>query len=443
VRALDIITAKRDGESLSREQTQFLIDGYVTGSIPEYQISAWLMATYFSGMTMQETADLTQCMIDSGRTIDLGGLAGPLVDKHSTGGVGDKVSLILAPLAAAHGIQVPMMSGRALGHTGGTLDKLESIPGYTTALSPERFRDIISDVGYAMTGQSEDIVPADRKLYALRDVTGTVESVPLITASILSKKFAEGAQKLVFDVKCGSGAFMKDLESARRLAESLVKTGQGLDRAVYAVITRMEEPLGIMVGNFLEVEESVGLLKGKPTDPRLVDLWEVIMRLVAWMLVAAGKYDSIDEAFEAAPAPIESGEALKRFERNVELQGGNLEELRARLGSRRAPKTRDIAAETAGVVTAVDAYLTGMAGVYLGVGRSTAEDDVLPDVGIEAFKKVGAEVTEGEALCRIYGHDESALDEAELRLRKAYSVDADKAAGRGTRESMILDEISS
>ncbi len=443
VRALDIITAKRDGESLSREQTQFLIDGYVSGSIPEYQISAWLMATYFSGMTMQETADLTQCMIDSGRTIDLSGLPGPLVDKHSTGGVGDKVSLVLAPLAAAHGIQVPMMSGRALGHTGGTLDKLESIPGYTTALSPERFRDTISDVGFAMTGQSEDIVPADRKLYALRDVTGTVESVPLITASILSKKFAEGAQKLVFDVKCGSGAFMKELESARRLAESLVETGQGLDRGVYAVITRMEEPLGIMVGNFLEVEESVGLLKGKPTDPRLLDLWEVIMRLVAWMLVAAGKYDSIDEAFEAAPGPIETGEALKLFERNVELQGGDLEELQDRLGSWRAPRTREVTAETGGVVTAVDAYLTGMAGVYLGVGRSTAEDDVLPDVGIEAFKKVGAEVAEGEALCRIYGHDEAALDEAERRLRKAYTVDPGGTPGADSRESMILDEISS
>jgi pyrimidine-nucleoside phosphorylase len=339
-----------------------------------------------------------------------------------------------------------MMSGRALGHTGGTLDKLESIPGFTTALSPERFRDIVSEAGYAMTGQSEDIVPADRKLYSLRDVTGTVESVPLITASILSKKFAEGAQKLVFDVKCGSGAFMKELESARRLAHSLVETGRGLDRAVYAVITRMEEPLGIMVGNFLEVEESVTLLKGKPEDPRLLGLWEVIMRLVAWMLVAAGKYDNVEEAFEAAPGPIESGEALRRFEKNVELQNGDVEELHKRLGSWRAPESRDISAEQDGVVTAMDAYLTGMAGVYLGVGRSTAEDDVLPDVGIELFKKVGSEVSKGEALCRIYGHEEEALDEAESRLRKAYSLsksgaaEAEKSPANG---SMILDEIAS
>ena len=450
MRALDIITAKRAGGELSAEEIKFLIDGYVSGSIPEYQISAWLMAAFFSGLSMRETADLTQCMIDSGRTIELGTLGGPLVDKHSTGGVGDKVSLILAPLAAAHGIQVPMMSGRALGHTGGTLDKLESIPGYTTALSPERFRDIVAEVGFGMTGQSEDIVPADRKLYALRDVTGTVESVPLITASILSKKFAEGAQKLVFDVKCGSGAFMKDLESARRLARSLVDTGKGLDRDVYAVITRMEEPLGIMVGNFLEVEESVALLKGKPEDPRLLDLWEVIMRLVAWMLVAGGKYDHVEEALEAAPGPIDSGEALRRFEKNVELQGGDVEELRERLGSWRAPESREISAEQDGVVTAMDAYLTGMAGVYLGVGRSTAEDDVLPDVGIELFKKVGAEVRAGEALCRIYGHDHNALDEAEKRLRKAYSVTpgagkhrAGESASRGSAgRSMILDEIA-
>ncbi len=441
MRAIDIVAAKRNGRELDPEQIRFLINGYVSGDIPEYQVSAWLMAVYFRGMTMGETAHLTQAMIDSGRTIDLSGLNGPLVDKHSTGGVGDKVSLILAPLAAAHGIEVPMMSGRALGHTGGTLDKLESIPGFSTALTPERFRSIISEAGFAMTGQSDDIVPADRKLYALRDVTATVESVPLITASILSKKFAEGARKLVFDVKCGSGAFMKDVESATRLAESLVETGKGLDRPVYAVITRMDEPLGAMVGNFLEVEESVALLQGKNDDPRLADLWDVILRLVAWMLVASGKHNDIERALTAAPAPIESGEAMERFEKNVGLQGGDVTELHKRLGTWRAPKTRTIRADREGAVSGLDAYLTGMAGVYLGVGRNTAADDVLPDVGIEILKKIGSPVSSGEALCVLYGHSDAGLDEAESRMKQAYEIKPEEQV-RKEHSPMVLKEIA-
>ena len=248
MRALDIIVKKRHGDALSQEEISFLVRGYVDGSIPEYQISAFLMAVFFRGMTPQETGFLTREMISSGETIDLSAVGGTFVDKHSTGGVGDKVSLILAPLAAVCGLQVPMMSGRSLGHTGGTLDKLESIPGYRTDLSPARFAEIIGTCGFAMTGQSRDVVPADRQLYALRDVTGTVESVPLITSSILSKKFAEGADALVFDVKTGPGAFMKTRDDARELAQSLVNTGKSLGKQIVAVLTRMDSPLGSKVG---------------------------------------------------------------------------------------------------------------------------------------------------------------------------------------------------
>ena len=292
MRAVDLIVKKRQGQSLSDEEISFLIGGYVAGDIPDYQMSSLAMAVFFKGMSAEETGYLTRAMIDSGDTIDLSAIRAPLVDKHSTGGVGDKVSLILAPLAAACGCTVPMMSGRALGHTGGTLDKLESIPGYRTDLSVERFTDLLKATGFAMTGQSEQIVPADRKLYALRDVTGTVESIPLITASIMSKKFAEGAQSLVFDVKCGSGAFMKTLDDARELAESLVRTGNSLGRRIRAVISDMEQPLGLMVGNFLEVREVAAVLQGGGPE----DLIDLTIRLTAHMLILAGLHSDLQSA---------------------------------------------------------------------------------------------------------------------------------------------------
>ncbi|HOX33997.1 MAG TPA: thymidine phosphorylase, partial [Spirochaetales bacterium] len=285
MRAVDIIMKKRGGAELAREEIAFVVKGYVDGSIPEYQVSAWLMAVFFRGMSPRETADLTELMLRSGKTMDLSGIAGPFVDKHSTGGVGDKVSLILAPLVAACGVKVPMMSGRALGHTGGTLDKLESIPGYRTGLSEADFRAFIQADGFAMTGQTAEIVPADKKLYALRDVTATVESIPLITASILSKKVAEGSEALVFDVKSGPGAFMKTVADAEALARSLVSTGTAMGKRIVGVITDMTEPLGRMVGNFLEIEETLDCLEGRGPE----DLMEVTMRLSAWMLVAGGK----------------------------------------------------------------------------------------------------------------------------------------------------------
>ncbi|MFW6223430.1 MAG: thymidine phosphorylase [Spirochaetota bacterium] len=443
MRASDLIAKKRNGESLSREELHVLIEGYVAGTIPDYQMSAWLMAVYFRGMTREEAADLTQEMIDSGSTIDLSELAGPLIDKHSTGGVGDKVSLILAPLAASFGVQVPMMSGRALGHTGGTLDKLESIPGYTTALSPEDFRHIVSEVGFAMTGQSESIVPADRKLYALRDVTATVESIPLITTSILSKKFAEGADIFVFDVKCGRGAFMKELEQAKELAAQLTETGRKLGKGVIAVITNMDDPLGAMVGNFLEVEEAAACLGGTgrngelTTDRRSEDLMAVTLRLAGWMLVAGGKAENVDEAEMMCRDHLGNGAAWETFLRNVRAQGGDEKELLSRLGQYRAPLRHAVSAGQEGVLHGIDAFKTGMASVYLGVGRNRAEDDVLPDVGIELLKKPGEEVSRGEAMCRIFGRTQEAVDLAVETLDGAFDI---RPGEEFPRKTMILDE---
>lgn len=439
MRAVDILTKKRNAASLSRAEIEFLINGYVDGTIPEYQISAWLMAVFFSGMSAEESGHLTQVMIDSGDTLDLSRLSGPLVDKHSTGGVGDKVSLILAPIAAACGVQVPMMSGRALGHTGGTLDKLESITGYSTALDNDTFCSIIDSCGYAMTGQSERIVPADRLLYALRDVTATVESVPLITASIMSKKFAEGARSLVFDVKSGSGAFMKSREDARTLADSLIQTGKSLGRGVAAVISRMDEPLGYMVGNFLEVEESVRCLRHEinaPGYPR--DLMEVTVRLSAWMLVAAEVESSIESAEARCLRALEDGSAYERFLKNVELQGGDAARLESEIGTRRASLVREVKADREGVVQSIDAYEVGMAGVGLGVGRNKTDDEVLPNVGIELCAKVGDQVAAGDVLFRIHAESEDSRDAAAQRVLGAWTFGASVEAPAG----MVIEEHS-
>ncbi|MBB6482565.1 thymidine phosphorylase [Spirochaeta isovalerica] len=433
MRAVDIIMKKRMGGELTKEEIHFLITGYVDGSIPEYQISAWLMAVYFKGMTFEETGYLTREMIASGEVLDLEGIPGPLVDKHSTGGVGDKVSIILAPLAAACGVRVPMMSGRALGHTGGTLDKLDTIPGFTTEIDIKQFRSNLMGSGMAMTGQSKEVVPADKKMYALRDVTATVESVPLITASILSKKFAEGAQSLVFDVKCGSGAFMKNMEEAETLATSLVETGRSLGRKVVAVITRMDEPLGHMVGNFLEIEESIDCLKGKGPD----DLMDVTYRLTAWMLVAGGICSDIDSALAMCREKIESGEAWEKFLLNVKEQGGDPEALQKGYGTFRSAYAVELKAETDGYVQEIDAFETGMTGVMIGVGRNKTTDNVLPYVGIELKKKCGDEVKAGDVLCVIYTEDEGKNADALAKMNAAYKIGPDPYV----KKDMILKEI--
>lgn len=448
MRASDIIIKKRDGSELSVDEIGFVVRGYVNGSIPEYQMSALLMAIFFRGMTSGETGILTRQMIESGNTMDLSSVSGVFVDKHSTGGVGDKVSLILAPLVAACGVNVPMMSGRSLGHTGGTLDKLESIPGFSTDLSPARFAEIIGSCGFAMTGQSKDVVPADRQLYALRDVTGTVESVPLITSSILSKKFAEGADALVFDVKTGPGAFMKTRDDALQLARSLVDTGAGLGKNIVAVLTDMSVPLGSKIGNFLEVEEALALLRAPraiervPVDSRSDDLMAVTLRLSAWMLIAAGMVADLDAGLARCEEALAEGRVYKVWEENARLQGGDIEETYRRLGTWRASETAEITAERAGTLVAMDAFRVGMAGVYLGVGRNVAEDTVLPDVGFELLKKPGAAVKKGDPLMRIWGRSGSAIEQAVETVQPGIVIGSQADVTWSARD-MILEELTS
>jgi pyrimidine-nucleoside phosphorylase len=435
MRAVDVIQKKRDGGELSREEIAFLINGYVAGSVPEYQVSSWLMAVYFKGMTSRETADLTDVMLRSGKTMDLSGLAGPFVDKHSTGGVGDKLSLVLAPMVAACGVKVPMMSGRALGHTGGTLDKLEAIPGYRTGLSEADFRAFIEADGFAMIGQTAEIVPADKKLYALRDVTSTVESIPLITASILSKKVAEGADALVFDVKCGPGAFMKTPERAEALATSLAKTGEAMGKRIVSVITDMSEPLGNKVGNFFEIEETLDCLEG--SGP--ADTMEVTYRLGAWMLVAAGTAKTVMDGERLCKNAIRLGMARELFLANVKRQGGQIDKLIELRGKYRAKDRYEILAPSSGYIVGIDAYKIGLAGVYLGVGRDTASDPVYPDVGFIFKKKTGHAVTAGEHLCTMYGKNAQAVEAAIPLAVSAFSFSDEAPSPR----RLIIKEISS
>jgi len=431
----DLIMKKREGGEHTAQEIDFIIKGYVDGSIPEYQVSAWLMAVYFKSMSFSEAGFLTRAMIHSGKVFQLDSLTSPLVDKHSTGGVGDKLSLILAPLAACCGLQVPMMSGRALGHTGGTLDKLDSIPGFSTALSEEDFIRIIDKCGFAMTGQSKEVVPADRLMYALRDVTATVESIPLITASIMSKKFAEGAQSLIFDVKCGSGAFMKTLEEAQALAVSLVETGRSLGRKVVAVITDMNEPLGRMVGNYLEVEESILALQGKG-EP---DVMEVTLRLTAWMLVAGGIVSTPEEGEALCREKIADRSALQCFLDNVKLQGGDPDQLMSMVGKRRAEHSLELKASQDGYIESINSFEIGLAGVTLGVGRNTTEDPVFPLAGIEFFRKTGDPVHQGEVICRLYAEEPERLEDAFSRVEGAVSL----AAGNppSDEKERLLKEI--
>ena len=434
MRAVDVIIKKRNGEELARDEIACIVNGYVSGDVPEYQVSAWLMAVFFKGMTPRETADLTELMLRSGRTIDLSGIPGPFVDKHSTGGVGDKVSLVLASMVAACGVRDPMMSGRALGHTGGTLDKLEAIPGYRTSLSEAEFRGCIVRDGFAMMGQTAEIVPADKKLYALRDVTGTIESIPLITASILSKKVAEGAEALVFDVKSGPGAFMKTVEEAEALAESLVRTGKAMGKRIVSVITDMTEPLGLKVGNFFEVEESLDCLEG--AGP--ADLMELTYRLGSWMLVAAGRSKDLVEGASACEKAIDSGKALELFMANVRSQGGDVDRMLELRGTWRSPHAFELRASKTGFVAGIDAFKIGLAGVNLGVGRNKTTDPVYPDVGFVFEKKTGDRVAAGDRICSVFGKDEDSLEAARPLVEASIAY----AGSRPERRPLVIKEIS-
>ncbi len=424
----DLIIRKRDGGELSPEQIEFFVRETVSGGFADYQTSALLMAIVLRGMTTAETAALTRSMLLSGDVVDLGDMPGIKVDKHSTGGVGDKVSLILAPLVAACGVPVPMMSGRGLGHTGGTLDKLESIPGFRTNLSIEEYRNQVARLGVAMIGQSERLVPADRKLYALRDVTGTVESIPLISASIMSKKQAEGIDALVLDVKFGRGAFMPTLERARELAESMIGIGRASGMPVRALLTAMEEPLGHSVGNAVEVQETIECLRGRGP----ADLMAVTSALAIEMLLLGRRAETPGEARRLVDDALGSGRALERFQALVEAQGGPrwLIDSPERLPAAPVKQAVRLSAGPAGFVVGVDARELGVAVLCLGGGRTRTDGIVDPSVGITSLVKVGTELRAGDLLGVVHAREEAQADRAAAVLKRAVVV-GDRPSGGG------------
>jgi pyrimidine-nucleoside phosphorylase/thymidine phosphorylase len=419
MRAVDLLRKKRDGHPLTTDEIAWLVHGLATGEVADYQWSALLMAILWRGMDAAETAALTDAMLRSGTIVDLSSIPGRKVDKHSTGGVGDKTSLILAPIAAACGVPVPMVSGRGLGHTGGTLDKLESIPGFNVRLDLDRYKSVLADCGLVLIGQTDEIAPADRTLYALRDATATVESIPLITASILSKKLAEGIDGLVLDVKCGDGAFMARLEDARTLAETMCAIGRRLGKQVVALITRMDQPLGRAVGNAVEVIESVECLRGEGPE----DLTSLSIELAAEMVVLGGLAGSLDEARALCRRTIDDGSALERFRRLVSAQGGDPKALDdvSRLP---APRFRhELPSPHSGVVHRLAARSVGEATMKLGAGRARVDSTIDLSVGVILHKKVGDPVTAGEPLCTILANDDEAIRElAAPMLIDSYTI---------------------
>ena len=426
-RIVDVIRKKRDGEELSRAEIEGLVNSYTKGDAPDYQVSAWLMAVVLRGMTRAETAALTDAMLHSGEVLDLSSLPAKKVDKHSTGGVGDKTSLVLAPLAAAAGVAVPMISGRGLGHTGGTLDKLEAIPGFNVNLPVAEFRRALETCGCAMIGQTAEIAPADRKLYALRDVTGTVESPYLICASIMSKKLAEGIDALVLDVKTGSGAFMKSETEAVFLAELMVETGERMGKQVVALITDMDQPLGKMIGNALEVVEVVEILRGQGPD----DLRELCLELAGWMLHLGGVAKTVADGKQQSANLISSGKALEKFRQMIEMQGGDPRVIDDAKRLPQAQGTMQIASSRTGYVGSMQCEQIGTACVILGGGRECKEDSVDPAVGIVLHKKVGARVAAGEPLATIYYNAEARTTRARQLIAASCEItDAPPATTR-------------
>jgi pyrimidine-nucleoside phosphorylase len=432
---VDCIIRKRNGLELPENEIRFMIHGMINGEIPDYQVSALLMAVYFSGMSKKEISALTRVMKESGDEIDLSGVDGPKIDKHSTGGVGDKISLILAPLAASCGIKVPMMAGRGLGHTGGTLDKCEAVPGYSVSLSPDRFRKALTRVGYAIIGQSETIAPADRIMYALRDVTGTVESIPLITASILSKKCAEGAEGFVFDVKTGTGAFMKDPGSAEKLALSLKETGEELGKKVCCIITDMDEPLGFTVGNLLEVGEVIDCLKGEGPG----DVMEVTLCLASHMLLLAGISRTLDQAEALCRKQLSSGAAWDAFCRNLSFQGGDLSFVRDRSNWPVSPCCVPVKSGSTGFIHSIDSYKIGSAACLLGAGREQKGDRIDPCAGIVLAKKKGDEIKKGEDLVFLHTGRKDRQEAAETLVHEAFIIH-DREPEKG--KSRIIKKIT-
>ncbi|HSC85977.1 MAG TPA: thymidine phosphorylase [Polyangiaceae bacterium] len=419
---VELLVAKRNGEKLVAGELRHLIDSFARGELTDYQMSAFAMAVYFQGLDDEETIELTQAMLESGDVLDLTAVPGVKVDKHSTGGVGDKVSLCLAPLVAACGVPVPMVAGRGLGHTGGTLDKLEAIPGFRIEQTPGDFTRILSEVGTALIGQTARIAPVDKRLYALRDVTGTVESIPLIVASILSKKLAEGIDALVLDVKVGRGAFMQDVERARQLARALVRVGSGFGKRVVALLTDMDTPLGTTVGNAIETREAIELLHGRSAG----DLRECTWLLGAEMLRLAGRANDATQARALLDEALASGRALEVLERLVAAQGGDARVVRSPQLLALAPEQLSVRAQRDGWVSQLDARAVGLAAVELGAGRSRADQAVDPGVGIELCLKPGQQVRAGEELARVFARETARGERCVERVLGAYEL-ADEA----------------
>ncbi len=416
MRAVDIIIKKRDGKELTREEIEFFIDGFTRGQIPDYQASAWAMAVMLRGMTERETTDLTMAMAHSGETLDLTGVVPIAVDKHSTGGVGDKTTLVVEPVVAACGLPVGKMSGRGLGFSGGTLDKMESIPGYRTNLSREEFIEQLRSEGLVLTGQSGDLAPADGKLYALRDVTGTVPSIPLIASSIMSKKIAAGAQAIVLDVKIGLGAFMENLEEGRVLARTMVAIGKLSGRKVVALLSDMNQPLGYAVGNALEVREALDTLRGSGPE----DFREHCLVAAAHLLVVGRKAADLETARTMAESALESGQALETFRRLVRAQGGDVRYVDEPDRLPQAPLIETINAPRTGYLLGINAREVGETSVELGAGRARKEDPIDHAVGIVIHHKVGDRVEAGDPLFTIHANDSSKLAAARMRLLAAH-----------------------
>lgn len=416
MRPYDLIQKKRDGGTLTADELSYLLDGFVRDRVPDYQMSAFLMAVFFRGMDPRETVELTRAMVRSGETLDLSRIRGTKVDKHSTGGVGDKTSLILIPLVAACGAPVAKLSGRGLGHTGGTIDKLESIPGFHTALGAEQFIEQVNRIGCAIAGQTANLVPADKKLYALRDVTATVDSVPLIASSVMSKKIAGGSDAIVLDVKSGSGAFMKTLDAARSLARTMVAIGTEMGRRTVAVISDMTQPLGLAIGNALEVREAIATLAGSGPE----DLRELCLALGAHMLVLAGVAETPEAARPRLAAALAGGTARRKFAEMVRAQGGDASIVDEPDRLPAAPVREVVAAPAEGFVGTIDAEALGIAAMTMGAGRAAKDDSIDPAVGIILRAKVGARVRRGEPLADLHLADRRQAGDAAARIAAAY-----------------------
>ncbi|GAB6136920.1 pyrimidine-nucleoside phosphorylase [Halanaerobaculum tunisiense] len=422
MQAYDIIQRKKEGKKLSRAELSFLVEGYTKGEIPDYQLSAWTMAVFFQGLDKEETAFLTELMAQSGDMIDLNPIQGTKVDKHSTGGVGDTTTLVLAPLVAACGAPVAKMSGRGLGHTGGTIDKLESISGFNTSLTQKEFIANVNEAGLAVAGQTGDLAPADKKLYALRDVTATVDSIPLIASSIMSKKIASGADAITLDVKVGSGAFMKDYEGAKKLAKTMVEIGNNVGRETRSIISDMDQPLGLAVGNALEVAEAIKTLQGEgPTD-----LTELCLTLGSQMLVLGGITDNSEEAREKLEQALNDGSALAKLKEMITKQGGQAKVIDNPKLLPQADNKLDIEAKKSGYIQRIEAQEVGLSALLLGAGRETKESTIDLAVGIKLANKVGAKVEAGDKLATLYYNDDAKLEEAKEKLLSAYQIRAEQ-----------------